>query len=298
MAQPTASAPTLRNYAYLRPLGSGGFADVFLYEQVRPRREVAVKVLRTATPADPHDLRRDTEADLMATVSRHPYIVTVLEADVAPDGREYIVMEYYPGQSLAARVRQGPLSTAEVLRIGIQLCGAVETAHRHGIVHRDIKPANILTDAYQHPKLTDFGIAGRRGERGDGAMSPPWSAPEIISGRAAPDESTDVYSLAAHRSRRPEATTPRSRSAAGQSRTRFPGSAGRTYRRPWNAFSSKRSARTPPCDQPPRSDSPGRCSPFSRSSVMRSWSRRSRTMRPLTSATPRSPRPPADRSWT
>jgi len=193
----TAPPPELRNLRYVRPLGAGGYSDVYLYEQLRPRREVAVKVLRNDSAAQVAGRRLETEADLMASVSRHPYIVTVLDADVAPDGREYIVMEYYPGQSLAARLRQGPLPTAEVLKIGIQLCGAVETAHRHGIVHRDIKPANILIDSYQHPKLTDFGIAGRRGQEGDGGMSPPWSAPEVVSGRSIPDERCDIYSLAA-----------------------------------------------------------------------------------------------------
>ena len=96
--------PILPGLTYVRPLGSGGFADVFLYEQDMPRRNVAVKVM----PSDVRDpeLRRmfNAEADVIAHLSAHPAIVTVYQAGISADGRPYIVMEYCPG-SLAQRYR-------------------------------------------------------------------------------------------------------------------------------------------------------------------------------------------------
>ena len=94
--------PILPGLAYIRPLGSGGFADVFLYEQDMPRRDVAVKVLPSDV-RDP-DLRRmfNAEADVLAHLSAHPSIVTVYQAGISADGRPYIVMEFCPGSLVAA----------------------------------------------------------------------------------------------------------------------------------------------------------------------------------------------------
>ena len=167
------SPPQLDNFDFRSLLGSGGYADVYLYEQQRPRREVAVKVLLAEGLTEAGRRQFAAEADLMAALSAHPAIVTIYGADISADGRPYLVMEYYPGSNLRARSRTERMPVAEVLRIGVQVCSAVETAHRAGIVHRDIKPANILTSRYNKPGLTDFGIsasthdAGRRRSRGD-----------------------------------------------------------------------------------------------------------------------------------
>jgi protein kinase-like protein len=192
--------PRLEGYTFKEWLGGGGFADVFLYAQLRPSRDVAVKVLRL-TELDP-EVRRafDGEANLMAKVSAHPFIVTVFGADTAGDGRPYLVMEYYARPHYGIRASQGGISVADVLRLGIQVGSAVEVAHRAGILHRDIKPANILVNEYDRPGLTDFGIAGARVEGGEQAASGwsiPYAPPEILSGRSAGDEVSDVYSLAA-----------------------------------------------------------------------------------------------------
>ena len=118
-------------------------------------------------------------------------------------------MEYCSRPNLAARYRAERLSVAEVLRIGVRIAGAVETAHRAGILHRDIKPANVLTTDFGHPVLSDFGISvsrapRHRGSTGDGSragrrvgMSIPWTAPEMFTEGATGDERADVYSLAA-----------------------------------------------------------------------------------------------------
>lgn len=199
--RPRLSEPTLHGFTHVSLLGTGGYADVYLFEQSRPRRHVAVKVLRAADLTPARRAQFEAEADLMAQVSAHPYIVHIFQADVADDGRPYLVMEYYPRPHLGARAATERLSVPEVLRIGIQLAGAVESAHRLGILHRDIKPANVLTSQYGRPGLTDFGISATVGQRTDdedrGGMSIPWSAPEVFSSDAEPDERCDVYSLGA-----------------------------------------------------------------------------------------------------
>jgi tRNA A-37 threonylcarbamoyl transferase component Bud32 len=189
----------LAGFTPVRLLGSGGYADVFLYEQHMPNREVAVKVLVNDTLAGDLQRRQFTaEANLMARVSAHPYIVTIFQADVASDGRPYIVMEYYPGDNYLRRARHERFGVAEMLRVGIQVGSALETAHRAGILHRDIKPANILTSEFRRPGLADFGIASAQGHDADDSagVSIPWSPPEAFGADDLGIEA-DVYSLAA-----------------------------------------------------------------------------------------------------
>lgn len=216
MRRAPSTPPELSGYAPLGLLGSGGFADVFLYEQKLPRRKVAVKVLLA------EGLGRDTkaqfvaEANLMAQLSAHPFIVTIFHADVSADGRPYFVMEYCSGPSLAERYKRQPLPIDDALRTGVRLAGAIATAHAAGILHRDIKPANVLTNDYGWPALTDFGISSNlEGElpvhtvtattgssaTGSGqsavGMSVPWSPPEMFEDDPKPDTRSDVFSLAA-----------------------------------------------------------------------------------------------------
>ena len=198
----TSTPPEIPGLVYVQPVGSGGYADVFLYEQQMPRMNVAVKVLKGEglTPA----IRRQfaDEADTMAQLADHPYIVQVFRAETSADGRPYLVMKYYPPPNMAMRARSERFTVEEVLRIGIQLASAVETAHRAGITHRDIKPANVLVSQYGAPGLTDFGIAGRGGagaeeENDDVGVSVPWAPPEVLFGQSNGDARADVYSLAA-----------------------------------------------------------------------------------------------------
>lgn len=199
--QPHSEPPELADFSFVRRLGRGGFADVFLYAQHRPTREVAVKVLR-AEHLGAGGLRQfEVEADVMAEVSEHPYIVTVYTAGVAPDGRPYIVMEHYPQPHFGIRARGGQLSVSEVLRVAVQISSAVETAHDASILHRDIKPANILTSAFGRPGLTDFGISGVRHEgriEAAGGVTVPFAPPEVLLDDQTPgSEVSDVYSLGA-----------------------------------------------------------------------------------------------------
>lgn len=191
-------APPIPGFDLLGALGSGGFADVYLYEQRMPRRRVAIKVLRDRNISLESQRTFESEANVMAELSTHPYIVTVHAASVTADGRPFLVMEYYPGPSLGRRYRQQALPVDEALRIGVQMCGATETAHRSGILHRDLKPANILTSAYGRPGLTDFGISVVKGRAASvEGMSVPWSPPEMLDDRGEADERSDIYSLAA-----------------------------------------------------------------------------------------------------
>jgi serine/threonine protein kinase len=195
----TIDPPSLDGYAHVELIGSGGFADVFLYEQEFPRRRVAIKFLVGDSVGSEQRRRFTGEANAMASVSNHPFIVSILRADVSPEGYPYMVMEYYPRPNFSTRARTERFQVADVLRVGVQIASAVETAHRIGILHRDIKPANILTSEYGRPGLTDFGIAAATDHRADEAegMSIPWSPPEVVVGDGAGDERSDVYSLAA-----------------------------------------------------------------------------------------------------
>ncbi|MBO1771007.1 serine/threonine-protein kinase [Agrococcus sp. TF02-05] len=198
MARRLPSAPpVLPGYSHLHVLGTGGYADVFLYEQALPRRPVAVKVLLAELVDE--DVRRSfrTEVNLMGRLSSHPSILTVYGASVASDGRPYLVMEL-ANPELGERFRTEPLAPEAALRVAIRIGAAVETAHRAGVLHRDIKPANILTTSFGHPVLSDFGIAGLQHDASEAAgVSVPWAAPEVLRGETGGTIATEVWSLAA-----------------------------------------------------------------------------------------------------
>ena len=202
MAKRTASAPpVIPGYTYIRPLGSGGFADVFLFEQDMPRRVVAVKVL-LSDAINPEVLQTfNAEADVMARLSAHPSIVTIYQASISADGRPYFVMEYCP-DTMSSRYKKAPLHLDEVLDAGVRVAGALETAHRTGVLHRDIKPSNILINALRNPALADFGIAaaipdGLGEEEKIFAMSVPWSSPEVLQEKVTGSVASEIWSLGA-----------------------------------------------------------------------------------------------------
>lgn len=197
-SRPRAVPPVLPGFEYVRHLGSGGFADVYLFqEQNLGRRNVAVKVLLRAQLVGGAWENFDNEATLMAKLSNHPSIVSVHQAGISADGRPFIVMEYCSKPTLHARYRGARFSEAETLRVGVQIAGAVETAHRAGILHRDIKPANIMMTDYGRPALTDFGIAATTAGGAPAGMSVPWAPPEAFDPGRNGDARSDVYSLAA-----------------------------------------------------------------------------------------------------
>ncbi|POH60601.1 serine/threonine-protein kinase [Arthrobacter glacialis] len=194
-----AAPPVLPGYRFVSVLGSGGFSDVYLYEQDRPRRKVAVKVLTADLKTSGARASFESEANLMAQLSAHPYIVTIFEAEITDSGHSYLAMEYCSRPSLDMQYRQGRFSADKALEIGIQVASAVETAHRAGIAHRDIKPANILVTDYNRPALTDFGISGTMDavQADGGGMSIPWSPPESFGSGATDGIKVDVWALGA-----------------------------------------------------------------------------------------------------
>jgi eukaryotic-like serine/threonine-protein kinase len=191
--------PVLPGFSHVHILGSGGFADVFLYAQNMPRRQVAVKVLLNEVVNDQVRQMFQAEANLMAQLCAHPSILTVYQASVSADGRPYLVMELCSA-SLSARYRSERIPVPEVLRIAVRIGSAIETAHRAGVLHRDIKPSNILMTAYGHPVLADFGIAATVADSREQemvGMSIPWSAPEVLMDETPGSIQSEVWSLAA-----------------------------------------------------------------------------------------------------
>jgi serine/threonine protein kinase len=192
-----AAPPEIPGLRFIEVLGVGGFADVYRFEQLG--RTVAVKVL-TADLTHNSQQAFEAEANQMARLSNHPSIVSIYHAGAAPDGRSYLVMEVCQPQTLESRIKARPLTVAKALEITIQIAGAVESAHRMGVLHRDIKPANILFTEFGRAALTDFGISvsTQDGQQGVGVgVSPAWAPPEQVTKGQPMVPASDVYSLAA-----------------------------------------------------------------------------------------------------
>lgn len=210
------AVPTIPGFQYVRVLGYGGFSEVYLYKQKLPRRSVAIKVLHVDALDIQSRKQFVAEANLMAQVSSHPAIATIYSAGISDDNQPYFVMEHCSGGSLNPSYRNKPMSIADVLRTGVRVASALESAHRVGIFHRDVKPANILITDYGLPVLTDFGIsigddgiaestmfqgdhlAGTTATgTGSQVMSIPWAPPEALGDVPIGNARSDIYSLGA-----------------------------------------------------------------------------------------------------
>ncbi len=186
-------------FADVEEIGRGGFAVVYRARQLTLNRMVAIKVLSSELVESRPRLIR--EQKILGQLSGHPNIVTVFEVGETKSGTPFLVTRYCSGGSLQERIeRVGVLGLDEVLRVGVKISGALETAHRAGVVHRDVKPANILFTDYDEPALCDFGIArtgvGFRTKAGVFTGSPAFTAPEILGGEP-PGPASDVYGLGA-----------------------------------------------------------------------------------------------------
>ena len=155
MALPTGAK--LGPYEIVAPLGAGGMGEVYRARDTRLDRTVAIKVLPAHLSSDPARRQRfEREAKAISALN-HPHICTLY--DVGREGEtDFLVMEYLEGDTLAARLEKGPLSTEQLLKMGSEVADALDKAHRQGVVHRDLKPANIMLTKVG-AKLLDFGLA-------------------------------------------------------------------------------------------------------------------------------------------
>jgi len=201
----TAAGAALRDalrdrYAIERELGRGGMAVVYLAQEVRHRRPVALKVMRAEIGIELGAERFLHEIDTAARL-QHPHILPVFDYGETA-GHLWFTMPYVEGENLRERLdRSPPPSLAETLRVGREAAQALQYAHEHGIVHRDIKPENILLTRDGSSLLADFGIArsldadSRITAAGVVLGTPRYMSPEQVSGETAVDARSDVYSL-------------------------------------------------------------------------------------------------------
>jgi two-component system LytT family response regulator len=149
---------TLAHYRILSKLGEGGMGEVFLAEDSRLRRKVALKILLPEVAQDPDRLARFLQEARAASALSHPNAAHIYEVGES-GGSHYLAMEYIEGETLETRLTGDPLPLAEIISIGSQVAEALEAAHARGIVHRDIKPANLMIGARGHVTVLDFGLA-------------------------------------------------------------------------------------------------------------------------------------------
>ena len=153
----------LAKYRLIRLLGSGGMGAVYLAHDPTLDRNVAIKFVAPERLSEPAARRRLIREARAAAALDHPSICAVHEVLTdAPDGGACIVMAYVEGETLAERLRRGPLETRQALSLAAHLADALAAAHKRGIVHRDVKPQNIMLTPSGRPKLLDFGIAAVR----------------------------------------------------------------------------------------------------------------------------------------
>jgi serine/threonine protein kinase/Tol biopolymer transport system component len=181
---PLTTGTKLGPYEIQSPLGAGGMGEVYRARDTRLDRIVAVKVLASHLSSSP-ELKQRMEREARAISSlNHPFICQLYDIG-SQDGADFLVMEFLEGETLAERLRKGPLPMVEVFKIAIAIAEALAVAHRSGIVHRDLKPGNImLTPA--GAKLMDFGLAKPVGMQasgaGSGSVPPSFTAAATMSG--------------------------------------------------------------------------------------------------------------------
>jgi serine/threonine protein kinase/Tfp pilus assembly protein PilF len=195
------------HYRVLEKVGAGGMGEVYLAEDVRLGRPVALKFLPPALKADPDSRARLLNEARAASLLRSPNIAVTYDIGEYA-GSDFIVMEYVEGELLSKRVAGGPLPIREVVEVGVQVSDALEEAHGRGIIHRDIKSANLIRTERGLVKVLDFGLAKFLASNAqDGFVTQPqvtiagmvvgtisYMAPEQALGRAV-DNRADLFSL-------------------------------------------------------------------------------------------------------
>jgi serine/threonine protein kinase len=193
-----------RRYRIQRRVGAGGMSYVFAAKDEELAETVALKVIKPDFALDEEFVTRFKREVRITRQIRHPNVVQVFEFGrtwVGGTELYYLTMELLKGQDLGAWLRaQKPAPLADVLRVGLQLCEALDEAHRAGVIHRDIKPQNIFVEPNDQVKLMDFGISRVTHmtsvtQGGKLIGTPRYMSPEQIHGRTSPDHRSDLYSV-------------------------------------------------------------------------------------------------------
>ena len=167
------SGTKLGPYEIQSPLGAGGMGEVYRARDTRLERTVAVKILPEQLSSSELRQRFDREARALSSLS-HPHICHLYDVG-SQDGIDYLVMEYLEGETLASRLAKGPLPIDQLLKVGMEIAEALETAHRQGVVHRDLKPGNVMLTK-SGANLMDFGLvktgAGEIGLAAEASQAP------------------------------------------------------------------------------------------------------------------------------
>ncbi len=207
-----ATGTKLGPYEILSPLGAGGMGEVYLANDSKLDRKVAIKVLPETMTRDKERVARfEREAKLLASLN-HPNIAAIHGFDDS-DGTHFLVMEHVKGETLGSHLKNGPVAVEDALDIAKQIAEALEAAHEQGVIHRDLKPANVMIREDGTVKVLDFGLAKAMSEEPSGgadANSPTITAnftrpgvvlgtaaymsPEQARGRAL-DKRTDIWSF-------------------------------------------------------------------------------------------------------
>ncbi|NNE35996.1 MAG: serine/threonine protein kinase, partial [Rhodothermales bacterium] len=185
-------------FRLLGELGRGGMGVVYLAEDERLGRKVALKALPPLLGVDEESKRRFVSEARAVSALDHRNIATLYEINVSEEGQFYMVFAYYEGETLRQRISRGPLLVSDALEIATDLAAALSAAHERGIIHRDIKPSNVLLTTDGQVKLLDFGVAKVAGERitrdGSRPGTVAYMSPEQEGGGEV-DHRTDLWSL-------------------------------------------------------------------------------------------------------
>jgi two-component system, LytTR family, response regulator len=204
MEEMLAAGTLVAHYRVISKLGQGGMGTVYLADDTRLTRRVALKVLPPDVAADPERMHRFVQEAQLASALTHPNVAYIYEIGQAGE-LWFLAMEYVQGEALSARIQKGPLKLGEILQLGMQVADALDDAHSKGIIHRDIKPANLMLTPRGHVKVLDFGLAKleARSNRDEtqfmtsvglvvGTVA--YMSPEQTLGRDV-DHRTDIFSL-------------------------------------------------------------------------------------------------------
>jgi TolB-like protein/tetratricopeptide (TPR) repeat protein/predicted Ser/Thr protein kinase len=205
MTTPLSAGTKLGRYEIRSQLGAGGMGEVYLAQDTKLDRKVAIKFLTESLVADEQARKRLEREARSAAKLDNPNICSIYEVG-EEDGRSFIVMQYIEGETLDVRIKRKPLDLLETLSIAIQVADALAEAHAHAIIHRDIKPSNVIITHRGQAKVMDFGLARSIGEAVENEAETiltapgmilgtlPYMSPEQVRGEQT-DARTDVFSF-------------------------------------------------------------------------------------------------------